>query len=138
MIPHVALNTAETARPDQTFASAEEAVAARLESDPDSPREFVEEDVAQHLEPTPDGRYRFRFCRSAVVSVYGELATQPPPAETLRVPALIVHAPAFALVREEHLAAYPAAEVLAVPGRHMVYWDAWKQTADAVDRFLEA
>jgi hypothetical protein len=49
-----------------------------------------------------------------------------------------VHAPAFALVREEHLAAYPAAEVLAVPGRHMVYWDAWKQTADAVDRFLEA
>ena len=137
VIPHVALNTAETARPDQTFDSPEEAVAARLQTDPDSPRAFVEEDVAQHLEQTTDGRYRFRFCRSAVVSVYGELATPPPPAETLRVPALIVHAPAFALVREDHLASYPDAEVLAVPGRHMVYWDAWEQTADAVERFLE-
>jgi hypothetical protein len=40
-------------------------------------------------------------------------------------------------VREEHLAAYPDAEILAVPGGHVVYWDAWEQTADAVERFLE-
>ncbi|MEP6978930.1 MAG: alpha/beta hydrolase [Thermoleophilia bacterium] len=137
VIPHVALNTAETARADQIFASPEEAVEARLESDPDSPRDFVEEDVAQHLEPTNDGRFRYRFCRSAVVSLFGELASPPPPPETMRVPALIVYATAFALVREEHLAAYADAEVLAVPGRHMVIWDAWEQTADAVERFLE-
>jgi pimeloyl-ACP methyl ester carboxylesterase len=53
------------------------------------------------------------------------------------VPLLIVHAPAFGLVREEHLVAYPDAEILAVPGGHMVYWDAWEQTADAVERFLQ-
>jgi lipase len=135
VLPHVALNQAETA--GETFASPEEAVAARLQSDPDSPREFVEEDVGQHLELALDGRYRFRYCLSTVVSVYGELATEPPPAETLQVPVLIVHSPAFGLVREEHLAAYPDAEILAVPGGHMVYWDAWEQTADAVDLFLE-
>jgi lipase len=136
VLPHVALNRAETAR--ETFASPEEAVAARLQSDPDSPREFVEEDVEQHLELAPDGRYQFRYCRSTVVSVYGELATQPPPPEVVQVPILIVHSPAFGLVREEHLAAYPDAEILAVPGGHMVYWDAWEQTADAVERFLDA
>jgi lipase len=135
VLPHIALNRAETA--GGTFASPEEALAARFESDPDSPREFVEEDVEQHLEQAPDGRYRFRYCRSTVVSVYGELATQPPPPETVRVPLLIVHAPAFGLVREEHLAAYPDATILAVPGGHMVYWDAWEQTAEAVERFLE-
>ena len=135
VLPHIALDRAETA--GGSFASPEEALAARLESDPASPREFVEEDVEQHLELAPDGRYRFRYCRSTVVSVYGELATQPPPPETLRVPLLIVHAPAFGLVREEQLAAYPDAEIRAVPGGHMVYWDAWEQTADAVERFLE-
>ena len=135
ILPHIALDRAETA--GGTFASPEEALAARLESDPDSPREFVEEDVDQHLERVSDGRYRFRYCRSTVASVFGELATQPPPPETVRVPLLIVHAPAFGLVREEHLAAYPDAEILAVPGGHMVYWDAWEQTADAVERFLE-
>jgi lipase len=135
VLPHVALFRAETVGED--YASPEEAVAARLQTDPDSPRDFVEEDVEQHLEHAPDGSYRFRYCRSTAVSVYGELATQPPPPETVRVPMLIVHAPAFGLVRGEHLAAYPDAEILAVPGGHMVYWDAWEQTADAVERFLE-
>jgi lipase len=135
VLPHVALDRAEAA--GDSFASPEEAVAARLLSDPGSPRTFVEEDVEEHLELALDGRYRFRYCRSTVVSVYGELATEPPPPETLRVPLLIVHAPAFGLVREEHLAAYPDAEILAVPGGHVVYWDAWEQTADAVERFLE-
>ena len=135
VLPHVALFRAETVGED--YASPEEAVAARLQTDPGSPREFVEEDVEQHLELAVDRTYRFRYCRSTAVSVYGELATQPPPPETLRVPVLIVHAPAFGLVREEHLAAYPDAEIVAVPGGHMVYWDAWEQTADAVERFLE-
>ena len=135
VLPHIALDRAENA--GGSFASPEEALAARLESDPGSPREFVEEDVEQHLEHAPDSRYRFRYCRSTVVSVYGELATEPPPPETVRVPLLIVHAPQFGLVRDEHLAAYPNAEILAVPGGHMVYWDAWEQTADAIERFLE-
>ena len=69
VLPHIALDRAETAGGD--FTTPEEALAARLESDPHSPREFVEEDVEQHLERGSDGRYRFRYCRSTVVSVYG-------------------------------------------------------------------
>jgi pimeloyl-ACP methyl ester carboxylesterase len=55
---------------------------------------------------------------------------------------LLVHAGEFGLVREDQVDAYRAAlgdliEVVEVPGGHMVYWDAYEQTADAVDSFLE-
>ena len=52
-------------------------------------------------------------------------------------PTLLVHAPAYGLVREEHLAAYDGrVETLAVPGGHIVMWDAFDEVADAVERFL--
>jgi hypothetical protein len=42
-------------------------------------------------------------------------------------------------VRDEQLAAYAdRAEVLAVPGMHMVMWDAFDEVAGAVERFLAA
>ena len=54
------------------------------------------------------------------------------------MPTLLLHAPAYGLVREEQLAAYaPHAETVAVPGMHMVMWDAFDEVADAVERFLE-
>jgi hypothetical protein len=41
------------------------------------------------------------------------------------------------MVREEQLAAYGGnVEVLAVPGMHVVMWDAFDEVADAVERFL--
>ena len=54
-----------------------------------------------------------------------------------RTPALLVYAPAYGLVRDEHLAAYgDRVEVVTVPGLHMVMWSAFDQTADEVERFL--
>ena len=35
------------------------------------------------------------------------------------------------------LPSWTIAAVAEVPGGHMVYWDAYEQTADAIDRFLE-
>ena len=98
--------------------------------------------MREHLLHHPDRRWRFRYCQSAVVSMYGELTTPPPPPETLRVPTVLVHAGAFGLVREEQIDAYQVAlgdliEVVEVPGGHMVYWDAYEQTADVIERFLE-
>jgi hypothetical protein len=54
---------------------------------------------------------------------------------------LLVHAEVFGLVREEQLEAYRLAlgdliEIVAVRGGHVVYWDAFDATADAVERFL--
>jgi pimeloyl-ACP methyl ester carboxylesterase len=74
--------------------------------------------------------------------MYGELCTPPPPAESLRVPTLLLHAGEFGLVREEQVDAYRAAlrelvEIVEVPGGHMVYWDAYEATADALERFLD-
>ena len=142
LLPHVGFDFAERERADHAYDSAEDAIVARLESGAPTPREHLEEEMHEHLLQHPDERWRFRYCQSAVVSMYGELTTPPPPPETLRVLTLLVHAGAFGLVREEQIDAYQVAlgdliEVVEVPGGHMVYWDAYEQTADAIERFLE-
>ena len=128
---------------DESFGSAEEAIEARLASSAVTPREFLEEEMREHLVHHPDGRFRMRYCRSTVVTMYGELCTPPPPAESLRVPTLLLHAGEFGLVREEQVDAYRLAlgariKIVEVPGGHMVYWDAYEETADALERFLDA
>ena len=114
----------------------------RLDASALTPRADAERDAEQHFEPQQDGRLRRRTSQPAVVSIYGEIVAPPPPPETLRgIPTLLLYAPAFGLVREEQIAAYRDAlgdglEVLAVPGMHMVMWDAFDETAAAVDAFL--
>jgi lipase len=142
LLPHVGYDRAEGERDDNTVGSPEEAIAARLETGAPTPREHLEEEMAEHLVRQPDGRYRFRYCQSAVVSMYGELCTPPPPPETIRFPTLLLYADQFGLVRDEQVDAYRAAlgellQVVTVPGGHMVYWDAYEQTAGAIERFLE-
>jgi lipase len=141
ILPHVGLDFAEEAAKDHAFALPDQAVEARLANGAPTPRAFVEEEAREHLTPSPDGRLRWRYCRPAVVTAYSELCTQPPPPGVLSVPALLVHASQFGLVREEQLDEYSAAlgdrlEVVAVPGGHIVYWDAYEQTAETVEQFL--
>ena len=140
ILPHVGFDFAERERAGRAYASPKEALAEKL-AENESPRAFIEEDIREHLERTRDGAFRFRYCASAVVSAFGELCTPPPAPETLHAPTLLVHAKQFGLVREEQIEAYRATlgdklEVVAVPGWHVVYWDAYEETADAVDRFL--
>jgi lipase len=133
LLPHVAEFAADNERRDAVYADASE---YRNSRDETARGDLVLEDVAQHCEVLPDGRLRRRTAQAAMVSIFGELATAPPPPETLRVPTLLVHAPAYGLVREEQLEAYAACERLAVPGMHMVIWDAFDEVAGAVSRFL--
>jgi pimeloyl-ACP methyl ester carboxylesterase len=107
-----------------------------------TPLSFVEEDVREHLVGGPDGLFRYRYCPSAVVTGYGELCTPPPPPETLRVPTLLVYAEEFGLVLDDQREAYTTVlgdllHSVPVPGGHMVFWDAYERTADAVQSFLE-
>jgi len=141
ILPHVGLDFAERERRDNAFASIDDAIDARLATGDPTPRAFLEEDAGEHLVLHRDGLYRFRYCQSAVVSMYGELCTPPPPPETLRPPVLLLHASEFGLVRSDQIEAYRAAlgdgiDIIEVRGKHMVYWDAYDQTADAVERFL--
>ena len=143
LLPHVGFDFAERERADGAFTTAQDAIDERMSYGDPTPLSFVEEDVREHLVEGPDGLYRYRYCRSAVVSAYGELCTPPPPPETLSVPTLLVHADVFGLVREEQIAEYATVlgdllRVVAVPGGHMVFWDAYDRTADALQAFLEA
>ena len=142
LLPHVGFDFAELARADHAYDATEDTIAERLESGAPTPREYLEEENREHLVQHPDGKFRFRHCQAAVVSIYGELCTPAPAPETLRVPTLLVHAGEFGLVRDEQLEEYERAlgerlQVVEVPGGHMVYWDAFEQTADAIDEFLE-
>jgi lipase len=135
LLPHVAALMTEKEREEPVYASADAFADAR---DDDPPRELVLEEAALHCDVRADGTLRRRTCQPAVISIYGELASEPPPAETLVAPTLLVHAPAYGLVREDQLATYAArAEILAVPGMHIVMWDAFDEVATAVERFLE-
>jgi lipase len=138
VLPWVAQDAAEKEREDAVYDSAED-YADRRGDGASTPRAFVLEDAELHCDRMRDGRLRRRTCQAATVSIYGELASAPPPPETLRAPTLLVYAPAYGLVHDEHLAAYEGrVETLAVPGMHMVMWDAYDEVATAVAGFLAA
>jgi lipase len=142
ILPHVGLDFAQEAAKDHMFATADEAIDARLSAGAPSPRAFLDEEAREHLLPGPDGRLRWRFARAAVAAGYGELCREPPPPRVLAgVPTLLVHAAQFGLVRDEQLEEYEAAlgdslELVGVPGGHVVFWDSYEETADAVEKFL--
>jgi len=142
ILPHVGFDFAQDAATERVFASADEAIDARLTSGSLTPRSALEEEAREHLESTRDGKLRWRYARAAVATMYSELCREPPPPTALAgIPTLLVHAEHFGLVREEQLDEYPSAlgdglELVGVPGGHVVYWDAFDETADAVERFL--
>jgi lipase len=132
VLPHVAESMAEAERAEPIFDSPQD-YRERRGDGPATPPELVEEDAVMHCDVLPDGRLRRRTSQPAVISIYGELAAAAPPppaAETL-----LLYSPAYGLVRDEHLALYENA--VALPGMHMVMWDAFDETATAVERFLE-
>jgi len=137
VLPHVALQTAENELASEPVYTSAEEYADRRGDGPTTPRELVLEDAELHCERLRDGRLRRRTCQPAMVSIYGEIASEPPPPETLGAPTLLVYAPAYGLVRDEQLEAYAGrVEVQAVQGMHMVMWDAYDDVATAVERFL--
>jgi lipase len=140
---HVALAAAESARIDKSYLSFDELIERRYEESQlhHAPRGLVVEDLAPHVETSDDGRVRYRYCQSAVVAAYGEMASQPPRFEEVRVPTLLVLGERSYLPYDHLLGAHRAAlgdllEVVVVPGGHSVLWDALDETAAAVSAFL--
>jgi lipase len=140
---HVALGAAERERVDKSYVSFEELVEQRyVESQLHfAPRELVVEDLAAHVDTSEDGRVRYRYCQSAVVAAYGELASQPPRFEDVRVPTLLVLGERSYLPYDHLLDAHRTAlgdllELVVVPGGHSVTWDALDETSAAITAFL--
>jgi len=141
LLPEVALDVADFERREPVYGSVEEYIEERLLVYPGSPRAAIEHEAAQHLELQPDGSLRRRTCQAAAVSIYGELASAPPPFSTLAVQTLLLHAPAYGLVRADQIEAYRAAlgdrlQVVEAPGMHMVQWDAFDEVAALVEQLL--
>ena len=141
LLPQVALAVADLERREPVYASVEDYVQERLLLYPDSPRAAIEHEATQHLELQRDGSLRRRTCQAAAVSIYGELASVPPPPATLAAETLLLHAPAYGLVHEAQIEAYRAAlggrlRVVEVPGMHMVQWDAFDEVDGAVEHLL--
>lgn len=140
--PPIALERAETLRADHSFTTVDEALAERRPLSPLAPRELLDEEFAEHLVRGEDGRLRFRYSQAAVIAAYGEMAQPPPDWALLRVPTLLVVGadtdvvpPAVVDVLRSELG--DLLEVVTVPGRHIVLWDAFAETADAIESFLE-
>jgi lipase len=140
---HVALAAAENARRDRSYVSFEEGIDRRYEESvlTTAPRELVEAELRVHLLPDEDGRFRYRYCQSAVVAAYGEMAREPPPFERVLVPTLLVLGETSYLPYDDLLEAHAAAlgdllEVVRIPAGHTLLWDALDDTAAAVERFL--
>jgi lipase len=140
----VALAAAENARKELSFVSFDELVERRFDESQlhFAPRELVAEDLAPHVETGDDGRLRYRYCQSAVVAAYGEMASAPPFFEDVRLPTLLVLGEKSYLPYDHLLDAHRAAlgdllEVAVVPGGHSVLWDALEVTAEVVLDFLE-
>ena len=143
VLPHVALYAAENARRERAYVSFDEGIDRRYEESQleRAPRELVAEELRSHLLPGDDGRYRYRYSQAAVVAVYGELASTPPPFELARIPTLLVLGERSYLPYDHLLEAHREAlgdllQVVVVPGGHTVLWDALAETSTAVADFL--
>jgi lipase len=139
--PPILLERAEQHRHERSFATEDEARAERAPLSPLAPRELIDEEFREHLVRGEDGRLRFRYSQAAVIAALGELSQQPPAWGLLQVPTLLVvgadtdvTVPAVVEALRSELAGL---EVVTVPGRHVVLWDAYQETADAIERFLE-
>jgi lipase len=142
--PHVALLAAENARKERSYVSFDEGIDRRYEESQlhRAPRELVEEELAVHLVSDDDGLHRYRYCQSAVVAAYGEMASQPPPFERVRVPTLLVLGERSYVPYDHLLEAHRAAlddllEVVVLEGGHTVLWDTLEETTEAVRTFLD-
>jgi lipase len=141
----VGLWAAENARRERVYATFDEAVDRRYEESAlhSTPRDRLEAELRLHLVLDDEGRWRYRYCQSAVVAAYGEMSREPPPFERVRVPTLLVLGERSYLPYDELLAPHTQAlgdllHVVRLPGGHTVLWDSFDETYAAVDRFLGA
>jgi lipase len=139
----VCLERAELERADESFASIEDAIEDRVADDTlfFTPREYLEQEMADHLEPREDGRLRYRYCPSAAVVAWSEMATAAPPVG--EVPTLMLIGERSWIPLEAHAERYRAAlgdrfRAVTVRGGHTVLWDALEQAGAEIGEFLSA
>ena len=138
---YAAFLAAEELAGDGSFASPEEAVEATFAGLLRRPPEMLAEEVREHLAEGEDGRFRFRYSREAVAAGYLSVAEPPPPWWRTKVPTLILAGMESKFVSVGEVAAYGQGlgdrlKVEVVPGGHSLLWDAFDETAGAIEAFF--
>jgi lipase len=143
--PQVALFAAENARAERAYTSFTEGIDRRYEESSlySTDRAELEAELESHLvRSESDGLWRYRYCQSAVIASYSDMAKEPPAFASLRIPTLLVLG-AHSYLSYEHLidahrfALGDLLQVVTVDGGHTVLLDAFDETAAAIGRFLD-
>jgi lipase len=126
---------------DVSYATPEEAVSAWTANLLRPASDAVEEEIREQLVRGGDGRIRFDYSPAVVAAGYLAIAPLPAPWERAGVPTLIVAGLASKFVSVGEVEHYRAGlgdelSVVVVPAGHSVLWDAFDETADAIERFL--
>lgn len=131
------LETAESTRPDESYPDLDAARTDRAQRWADVPAHLVDAELAAHLMADGD-RWRYRYCRSAVVAAWGEMARPAivPAVPTLLMPATRADFVDPAWVRECRAALGDALTVVEVDAGHMVFLERTDEVARAIRAFL--
>ena len=133
-------DAAEDARAEETFASIEQARVDRAKRWENIAPELVEAELAEHL--VPDGeRFRYRYCRAAIVSAWSEMA-RPAVTPPAGVPTLLLPATKADYVAPEWVEACRAElgdtlTVTEVDAGHMLFLERGAEVAALLREFLE-
>ena len=126
---------------DRSFATEDEAVEQTLGELLRPTDDAVAGEIREHLVRGNDGRFRFRYSREAVAAGYLEVAAPSPAWEQAGILTLLVAAAESKFVSVGEADRYRRSladrfQLVVVPGSHMVLWEAFDETADAIDAFL--
>jgi pimeloyl-ACP methyl ester carboxylesterase len=142
--PLHARGLAQEARREESYASVDDAIEARIARSglAHTPRAVLEEELAVHGFRAEDGLLHMRYSCDCVGDAYLEMATPPPPFDALRIPTLVVVGALSVVVNAGQAELYRRAlgdlfELEVVPGGHSVLWDAFDESAAAIEAFLD-
>lgn len=139
--PALVLEGIEEQLVDESWTSPEEALSARVAGQPPQALWGYEEDVAVRLVRDPDGRFRFPHSRGAAISAWSDLARPLPALDGLAGRVLLVagRRSAFVGATQRSWFEVQLGDRLTIEDLdcgHMVYWEAFDDTARALSRFL--
>ncbi|HEY2791683.1 MAG TPA: alpha/beta hydrolase [Micromonosporaceae bacterium] len=134
--PELALANAERMRVDVTYATRDEARADRIANGWSGVApELLDAEIGAHLVGTEDGRWTWRYRRSALIALLGEL-TRPVPPPPADVPTLLIAGRRSPAVTPEYRAACIGVRIVDVDCGHLVYYERPAVVAEHIAAFL--
>jgi lipase len=141
--PSFAAEAAEGYLVEESFGTLDEVVDQRMVSSglTRTPRDLLVAELSAQMEEGEDGRLRYRYSGPSVGAAYMEMSLPPPAFERLRIPTLLLLGSLSKIVSGAEVELYREAlgdllRVGVVPGGHSLLWEAFDETARAVDDFL--